>query len=55
MKAYEFKSVIEARHQVEDQFKFFREMMAEKNSPSKHAKEQSTRRKQNETGDQHRR
>ncbi len=54
MKAYEFKSVIEARRQVEDRFKFFREMMAEKNSPSKRTKEQSTQREQSGTGDQHR-
>jgi hypothetical protein len=55
MKAYEFKSVIEARQQVEDQFKFFREMMTEKNRSSKHTKEQLAQRKQFETEDQHRR
>lgn len=31
MKGYEFKSVIDARRQVEERFGFFREMMAAKN------------------------
>lgn len=44
MKAYEFKSVIETRRQVEEEFRFFKEMMERDRNPNhdSHIKNNST-------------